>query len=179
MAKVTRVNSKPELDESLLPFFQEWKSGTQYSLWDYLSNESNYDMAAAFSKLFWPDFVEMDGCIFLAENYARVVMPPEWFERELQEDPRGLERFVNYVNLPYFFAENGISGMKLIDPETNLYGPEVEVFPRELDVYLAQVLMVCWKHALQETFPARSFEFFYDVEKNLVDPKITFCQAEG
>ena len=105
-------------------------------------------------------------------------MPPETFKEWVAENPRGLEYLVNHIDMPYFFDDNGVRGMKLIDPETMMYGPEEEVFPMELFVYLAQVLLVCWKHALREAFPDRSFEFYYDVDKDLAQPTIAFWQAE-
>jgi hypothetical protein len=158
---------KPPLDTSLLPFYQEWKSNETSGptgLWDYLALESNYDLAGAFSKLFWPDFVEVEGCIFLGERYPKLKMAPERFKELIRENPPSLEFLVNNVNTAYIFADNGI-------------GIDEQVFPQELFVYLAQVLLVCWKHALAEAFPDRKFEFFYHVEDDLVDPKITFWQV--
>src|SRR5687767_2761262 len=133
-----QIKSKPELEISWLPFFHQWKEGGDYGdygLWEYLRNTSNYDMAAAFSKLFWPDFVEVEGCIFVAEGYRSLAYSPEELNQRIQENPRRVEFTANYINIPYFFADNGIRGLKLVDPATSLYGPEEEIFPGELFVY--------------------------------------------
>lgn len=43
--------------------FQQWKKakGDDFSLWDYLFGSANIEIAIAFTKLFWPDFVEHEG----------------------------------------------------------------------------------------------------------------------
>lgn len=50
-------------------------------------------------------------------------------------------------------TENGIGGTGLIGAETALYGPKEKIFPDKLFAYVAQVLLVCWKHVLEEVFP--------------------------
>src|SRR5215212_2061154 len=96
------VVSLPELDKSLLPHYQEWLEQEQewrtgQGLWDYLYDVSNYDIATAFSKLFWPDFIEVDGLVFLAERYPKLKMSPEEFKQKRQENPGSIEFTVNYI----------------------------------------------------------------------------------
>lgn len=163
------VVSKPELDKSLLPFYQEWKTNQDpepraEGVLDYLYFESDHEMAAAFSKLFWPDFVEVEGCVFLAERFPKLSMSAEEFSRKMQENPRSIEFTVNYLNIPYIFFNDGRNNLEFFSPE--------------LFVYMAQVLLVCWKHALQEAFPDRKFEFWYEIEHETDCPKISFWQAE-
>jgi hypothetical protein len=43
--------------------------------------------------------------------------------------------------------------------------------------YLAQVLMVCWKHALLELFPDKQFTFSYLTPPDVPGPEISFYQA--
>jgi len=49
----------------------------------------------------------------------------------------------------------------------------------ELDEYLAKILTVMWKHALEEAFPGKEFEFYYATEPDEYGPTISFCQKDG
>ena len=64
---------KTSLNTDRLIGFQEWKktNGEDFSLWDYLFAVSNVEIAIAFSKLFWPDFVEYEDGIFLSEAFDK------------------------------------------------------------------------------------------------------------
>ena len=55
--------------------FQQWKkaNGDDFSIWDYLSGVTNVEVALAFTTLFWPDLVEHDGGIFLAEAFNQEI----------------------------------------------------------------------------------------------------------
>jgi len=65
-----KTKSSVQLDTSLLPQYQEFRAyDSNLDLWNYLAMVGNYQMAAAFSKLFWPDFVEVEGCVLLAEHF--------------------------------------------------------------------------------------------------------------
>lgn len=65
-------------DPSLLARFQAWKAGVHTQtgepardvrLWTYLYSEASPDLAVAFAKLFWPDFLGVEGYVLLAEHY--------------------------------------------------------------------------------------------------------------
>ncbi|MDQ3706733.1 MAG: hypothetical protein M3437_16230 [Chloroflexota bacterium] len=161
----------PELDTSLLPYYQEWKAEQQtdrrHGLWYYLFDLANHEIAAAFSKLFWPDFIEVDGLILLAENYPRLGMTPEEFKQTLESNPRSIEFTVNYVSIPYMFRDNGIT------MEDGVYKA---VFSQQLFDYLARVLLISWKHALKEAYPDKEFVFFYNVDPDGANRKISFYQ---
>ena len=175
---MSQTISTPVLDESLLPHYTTWVStnGEGYGLWDYLEHNSNYDMASAFSKLFWPDFVEFEGCVFLAEAYRKWSQPVEDQRREARKDPRSIEKLVNHLHMYDLFWTN--TTVLVEDPEG---GPRIgvdQVYSLQLKEYLAQVLLVCWKHALQEKYPEREFEFSYATEPDEYGPTITFWQKE-
>ena len=60
------------LDVRLIPDDQWWVTDLLLAppnTWSYLCNHSDAGMGALFSKLFWPDLVEVEGCILLAEQY--------------------------------------------------------------------------------------------------------------
>ena len=51
------------------PELREWLGHDYGSMWDYLNFRGNYELAAVFAKLFWPDFVEVDGSVYLADKF--------------------------------------------------------------------------------------------------------------
>lgn len=48
---------------------------------------------------------------------------------------------------------------------------------RGLDEYLAKILMICWKHALQEQFPGKHFVFSVD-DDYVYTESFSFYQAQ-
>jgi hypothetical protein len=54
-----RAKRGPQLNPAMLAGYREWcaEIGEEPGLWLYLANTANYDLAAAFSNLFWPDFL--------------------------------------------------------------------------------------------------------------------------
>jgi len=64
------VEGLPPLETSQLPLFQKYKKENEswipgFDIWSYLSLRADYDLAAAFAKMFWPDFIGVDGCVIL------------------------------------------------------------------------------------------------------------------
>jgi hypothetical protein len=105
------VGELPKLDKSLLPDYQKWKaqeeSVSTRGLWDYLSDNANHEIAAAFSKLFWPEFIEVEGLVLLAEMYPKLGMTAEEFKQKLVENPGSIEYTVNHLDIPYMFRGFG------------------------------------------------------------------------
>ncbi|HMA35512.1 MAG TPA: hypothetical protein VKY74_13665 [Chloroflexia bacterium] len=154
------VKSSVYLDKSLLPEYQKWKSPEkELGIWSYVNMRADYDLAAAFSKLFWPDFVEIDQCVLLAEKYDPKRFK-EWMQR-YDNDFRAVESIVNHVHIYDLFMNS----------------PNEEVYSLELFEYLAQVLMRCWKYALADIFPDKQFTFEYKTEPDAYGPTITFYQS--
>jgi hypothetical protein len=157
----------PHLDTSLLPIFQKYKGENEswipnFSIWSYLNLRADFDLAAAFSKLFWPDLVEADGCVFLSERYQPENFA-DWKER-FNGDQQRIEAMINHVHVWDMF----------------LNSPKDVDYPKQLHQYLAEVLAVCWKHALQEAFPDKKFVVsVFDDPVYSYGPEITFYQAKG
>src|SRR4051794_18306133 len=65
-----QIQGIPLLETSLLPVYQKYEKENQswipdFDIWSYLNLRADFDLAAAFTKLFWPDFVQVDGCVLL------------------------------------------------------------------------------------------------------------------
>src|SRR4051812_441267 len=165
------VKGKPHLDASLLPIYQEYRAvegNEDISLWTYVNMRADLDLAIAFSKLYWPDFVEIEGYVFLAETYNHTLF--QLWKHDPKIERHEIEAFCNTVRIRDRFLN---SSEILERPTSNLFSDAL------LD-YFAQVLMKCWRHALTEVFPERKFVFesWRDNEGlGGVSPEITFYQA--
>ncbi len=99
---INEVKGQLELDKSVLPIFQQWKQENEswipnFNIWSYLNLRGDFDLAAAFSKLFFPDFVEVDGCVLLKEQYS-----PEGLSRWMKSydgNTRAVEAMMNHVHI--------------------------------------------------------------------------------
>jgi len=152
-------------DVSLLPHFQDWKAGVHtregepvqdVRLWTYLYSEASADLAVAFAKLFWPDFLEVEDHVLLAERYY-----PENFARWQDWRRRtGAERW----------------RVEAVLNEVHLYDLLLEEAALPLLEYLAATLKRCWQAALREAFPGRRFIILYETEPEAYGPTLSFWQ---
>lgn len=125
---------------SNLPRFEEWKRsfGGSVSMWDYVAQRGGTTLALAFASLFWPQLVEVEDCVLLAENFRPGTFQ-HWRER-LGSQREAIERAINHVHL------------------WDLFPPASEDVPAaELD-HLADVLGATWRAALAQQFPDRTGE---------------------
>jgi hypothetical protein len=53
----------PYDSNKLIPELPHWNNGQGISVRNWLRCIGNYEYAIAYAELFWPDFVEHDGCI--------------------------------------------------------------------------------------------------------------------
>lgn len=138
--------------------YQEWKkvNDDDFSLWDYLFGVANIEIALAFTKLFWPDFVEHEEGIFLAE-----VFNPEIYDRwkeTLGNNPRAIEQAMNHIHI-----DDLLPGSENMDRE-NLF-------------YLGKKLADMWSSRLEKLYPERIFKVSCqrddDIDETVV---VTFYQ---
>jgi hypothetical protein len=118
---------------------------------------ADLDLAAAFTKLFWPDFIEVDGCILLKIAYS-----PESFQSWVEQyhgDTRRVEAMMNHIHISDLF----------------LNPPRDVDFPDQLFEYLANALVFGWKQALQAAYPDKQFVFTLG---HGYGPEISFHQAD-
>ena len=169
---VVDVGELPKLDESLLPDYQKWRveeSSSTRGFWDYLSPNANHEIAAAFSKLFWPEFIEVEGLILLAEMYPKLGMTAEEFKQTLVTNPGSIEYTVNHLDIPYMYQG---FGWATVDGELT------HCVPTQLYDYLARSILFSWKHALKVAYPDREFVCEYDDDPRLANYRIYFFQRK-
>lgn len=150
---VKQISLKLDIDQ--LKNFQRWKqaNGDDFSLWDYLSRASRAEVAIAFTKLFWPDFIEHEGGVFLSEAF-NVELYQQW-KAHLGNDLVAIERVINHQHLDDILSGADKVGIK------NLF-------------YLGEVLVQMWESRLKSLYPDKDFEVICNQDENTV--VVTFNQ---
>jgi hypothetical protein len=124
----------PEAIPSLTEFCRLHPDG---SVWNWLNVVSDVSVAAAFGKLFWPDFVVHDGGIFLREFFSEETYK-EW-KAQPGMNTFAVERVMNHVHVADLFLNS-----KLTPPDDSAIS------------YLAAVLGKLWSlRALEDFGPNR------------------------
>jgi hypothetical protein len=117
----------------------------------------NFELAIGFSALFWPEFVEHDGCVLFAgiseESYRG-------FMEACRGDRRRVEMVMNHQHI--------------LDLFTNVSGSATA----EQMVYLGRVFRDIWQTKLPRDFPQRKFVVSFEEGpfEDLVEYQITFWQ---
>ena len=120
-----------------LPQVEAWsRAGEGLSVSGFLMANVTVPEAAVISMLFWPDFVEFQGCVFLEFKFDEDGVGV-WID-QLKGDLRAVESVVNQVHLWDMFAPTS---------------------PKEYAVLsqLAGRLVDMWRSALRRAFPGRQF----------------------
>lgn len=145
--------------EGLKKFRKEFDN-PNFNLWDFINYKSDFDLAFAFCKLFFPDFIQVEGCVLLAEKFEPASFA-NW-KNVLNQDRHQLESTLNRTHVYDLFSESESS------VEVNLEMCE------EIGKYLAK----SWASALKENFPEKKFDIRFSTEPNDYGPTITFYQSE-
>lgn len=127
------------LNKEQLLNFQQWKkvNGDNFSFWDYLFGVSNVEIAIIFTKLFWPDFVEHEGGIFLSEAF-NIQIYEQW-KAQMGNDITSIERVINHQHI-----DDILPGADKVGTD-NL-------------CYLGQAITQMWESRLKLLYPDRRFE---------------------
>jgi hypothetical protein len=140
-----------------LPRFKAWRAprGEMFDSWDYAASEGGATMAIAMASLFWPTFVDVDGCVLLDRTSGSSSFQG-W--REKLKDDRDVEAMLNHVHL------------------WDLFDPDGEGVPNETMDELANIIAKCWLAALKDQFPERTFDVAVTGEPDDYGPTITVSQ---
>jgi hypothetical protein len=144
-----------KLDLDNLKNFQKWQevNGADFSLWDYMFRVSKAELAIALSTLFWPDFIEYEGGVFLAQVFNLEVYY-QW-KKNLDNDLTAIERVLNHQHIDDLFSGSEKVGIN------NL-------------AYLGQVIAQMWESRLKSLYPSRHFEVICNRDEQTV--VVTFYQ---
>jgi hypothetical protein len=121
-----------------------------------LYNTGSAEQALAYSKLFWPAFVEYDDCVFLSLDLDKY---HSWMA-QFDNDKTGTESMLNHRHIGDMFEAG-------------------ESTPHELLIRLGCILKQCWTAKLRADFPQRRFDVHFDdsAAADAIDYEITFCQV--
>lgn len=152
--------NNPKFDPKVLSDFKDYASSSdksRFGVWDYLNGRADFSLAAAFSKLFYPEFIVVDGCVLLAEHYDPLNFQ-EW-KNKLNGDGKRIESIINHVHVHDLFLR---ANDRTSDP--SIY----EV--------IGTTMKKCWRCALSEAFPQKKFKITYGTEPDEYGPTLTFYQ---
>ncbi|GAA5533753.1 hypothetical protein [Deinococcus aluminii] len=124
----------------------------------WLTNFGSIPEALAYSSIFWPQFVEYQGCL-LRSGFDSAVF--ESCMQDLQGNREAIERLMNHQHLTAIF-----------------FNPEVEETPEQI-CQLGKLLQEMWTLKLQRDYPDLSVQVafsWHNLEEN-EDAQITvYCQ---
>ncbi|MGK7873522.1 MAG: hypothetical protein AB4426_09465 [Xenococcaceae cyanobacterium] len=135
--------------------FQQWRKANNddFSLWDYIFAVANVEVALALTKLFWPDFVEHEGGIFLSQAFNPQVY--EQWKAQLENDITAIEQVMNHQHIDDLL-------------------PETDKVSTDNLFYLGQAITQMWESRLKSIYPNQDFEVFCNQDEDTV--VLTFYQ---
>jgi len=132
-------------DEDLLVHFRDVKCNGQdssgFNFFDFLHAHGSPLDALFYSRLFWPEFVEIDGMVFLKETIEDgddKIRLGKTLKR-YEGDKTKTEQSFNITEIP------------------SLFGKKLAETTDEEDLVLAERLAEMWQHRLRVIYPNRKF----------------------
>ena len=141
----------------LVPETQDWNAGKGIDLRSWIGHVGSIEHAIAYGELFWPEFVEHDGCVLFAgyseESY-------NGFLKQTGGNRQAVEAVMNHRHILDLFPGH--------DPRPS----------REQVVYLGRLLKEMWAAKLQRDFPGRRLvvSFPEDECEDLLDYEVFIYQ---
>jgi hypothetical protein len=141
---------------ALVPETRDWNGGSGISVADWIGCVGSVEHAIGYGELFWPEFAELDGCVFFAgvteDGY-------QGFMQQTGGDKRAVEAVLNHRHVLDLFPGAASS--------------------REQVVYLGRLLQEMWAAKLARDFPTRRFvvSFPEDGCAGLLDYEVSFYQG--
>lgn len=132
-------------DEDLLAHFRAMKCNdqdtTNFDFFDFLHAHGSPLDALFYSRLFWPEFVDINGMVFLKETIEDDDDKDRLDEalKHYDGDKTKTEQSFNTTEIPFLFGKNS------------------EEITDEEDLALAERLAEMWQYKLQNIYPNRRF----------------------
>lgn len=144
----------------LIPELKDWNNGKGIDVRSWIGCVGNYQTAIGYSTMFWPEFVEIEGCV------VRAGIPEENVRQWLMQcngNPNCAEAAINHVHLNDLFH----IGCEDISPERV--------------AYLGRVLKEIFECKLKRDFPDKAFVVALNEPDDKTDVEnyiLTFYQKE-
>ena len=138
MKYLNKMKTNLNLSTNILKDYTDFeRANTNWNILSYLNHNYDLNTALAFSKLFFPDFIEEKGCIILSFLYNYENME-EWYE-EFNGKISEVEKMCNLYELKDFFHINGENNDLAFNE-------------------LGKVLQISWALNLNRLFPEKEFK---------------------
>ena len=144
----------------LIPELNEWNNDKGIAVESWIGCVGDFQKAIGYSTLFWPDFVEVEGCI-VREGVSRENVI-EWTEKHI-DNPCRAEETINHLHLD------------------SLHHKGCEDISSERLSYLGRILKDIYACKLKRDFPNKTFvvKFYEPADKqDFANYILTFYQAE-
>ncbi|WP_346354352.1 hypothetical protein [Azotosporobacter soli] len=122
--------------------FMKWKEANRdsFNWWSYVNLKADLQTALGFAKFYWPEIVEVDGCIILKDKFSKE-MYDSWKE-DCKGEKTCIEKTMNLYQLRDFFHINTQDDGNLEE--------QIET--------LGNILLMFWNMSFKARFPERSIE---------------------
>jgi len=149
-----RLSDVPMAD--LVPETRDWNGGSGIDIAVWIGCISSIEYAIGYGELFWPEFAELDGCVFFA---GVTEAGYRGFMEQTGGDKRAVEAVLNHRHILDLFS-----------------GAQPT---REQVVYFGRLLREVWAAKLARDFPGRRFVVSFPEEgcEGLLDYEVSFFQG--
>ncbi|WP_028972888.1 hypothetical protein [Spirochaeta cellobiosiphila] len=153
-------------EEKLIPELKSWKkeNGDDFDISDWTRCEGNIQLAIGYSFMFWPNFIEHEGCVFIESRFS-VDSFETWKKIESIEYYSQIESVLNHFHILDLFVweqQNESSKNQVL--------------------YLGKKLLEIYKTKLKADFPNYLFDISFNdnIETNeLIDYQLVFHRIEN
>ena len=137
---------------------------TNFNVLDYVYAFGSPLQALMYSKLFWPEFIEIEDMVFLKDRM------------EDEDDRRAVLKVLEQHEGNRSKTEQAFN---LFEIPQDMFGKKMGETTEEEDRYLAEILVEMWQCRLQMLFPNRSFKvMLLTAEETGGEIGILFYQSE-
>jgi hypothetical protein len=141
--------------EEILPELKLWHEDGM-DVRSFLACHASADKFIAYSEIFWPEFLEFDGCVFFADAFSESA----YYEWRKQLDKSQTEALLNHRHIHDLFLN-------------------AEKKPtRAATLFIGRLLKEIWSAKLSRDFPDKKFVVSFPEEHNedLIDYEVSFFQ---
>ncbi len=141
-------------DETLVPELKEWRkhNGPDFSIDSWLACEGSISLAIGFSSVFWPDFTEYDGCVFIKSHFSEDNYKA-WVSAPYIKHYAQIESVINHIHILDFFS-----------PDKNAETKDAQIR------FLGNKLCEIYRVKLKAGFPDREFIVTFNGDQDQEDP---------
>jgi hypothetical protein len=142
----------------LIPELKQWNNGEGITADGWIACVGDYEHLIGYAQLLWPDFLEHDGCTFLAANFDEKYYR-NWM-KTCKRNRKSVEMVVNHQHI--------------VDIFPNVQSDLTE----DVILYIGRLLKQTWAAKLKQDFPSKNFSISFpeDDITDLTDYEITFFE---